>query len=47
MLTYDNCKAGSESSWYEAVTERDTAQHPHVRKRNLLGYMVNVTGSTK
>lgn len=42
MLTNDDGKAGSESGWYEAVTESYTTQHPHVRKSSLLEDLLNI-----
>lgn len=47
MLTDDDSKTGGESGWYEAITERDTAQHPHVRKSSLLMYMFNIARSVE
>ena len=45
ILTHDDSKTSSEPCWYEAITERDTAQYPDVRKRSLLSYTINIKTS--
>lgn len=47
MLTHDDGKTGSKPGWYEAITERNTAQYPHVRKSSLLINLLSITRSSE